>query len=553
MGILDVLSYLDRPRNALANALYENAYDPQGSFTGGLWRGLTGDQERFFGDLVGISAPNETDPWSTWLAKGGSRLALDILGDPLNLVFGGGAIGKGTRYLARPAAEAVGLTKLTDPITNATSDALRGLGEAYASGKIPLLGETPVQLFGGKGNPEWFGGKMGELQDAYARRMRDGSTQDILNAANKAAQEQKSYLASSGDTPLSLFHMLEARAIAPEAESYAKAAQPLRESAAQNAQRIIDWGNETGNKALAKQLLDELDQTYMPHMLTESGQRSAGIPKRLGDLAYDPNVELPSRQIMNWVDEQGIGVTIGKLNDKRTGVTGFKDPVTGNTRYYYGGLYDPKAKILEGGEQVFPSQATLSQKVSEFPGLEWATDPTAVLYQTAKSRQQQVNFINLFDDLKKQGLLRSAEEIPANQVGDWRALRLPGFEHLEAPKWAANWLENQTSGHFGFPTTSRNMIEDLAMRYGDSQFANALADVTQNWRRNVLAWPGWIFGNTLSNMASLQQARQFSPTAMKDVIKGLSGKEGAAIEGLGLQDFISQMADRGIRGSGQAV
>jgi hypothetical protein len=623
MSIMETLELFNRPEQAVANAVYTGLYDPNSSAMSGFWKGLMGDEERSWGDVVGIPAPTSEDAWLPWLAKGGSRLALDVAGDPLNLLFGSGAIAKGVRALPgiRHASEGAG--KL-----------LTRAGEAYAAGKIPLLGETPVQLFGGKLSPEWFGGKAGDFEDAWVRALREGNTEELLNLANNASREQKAYLEASGASPLGLFDQLETRAFDPAAEKVVGALQPLRESAAENAQRLIDWAQKKNMPGFATQLLDETGQAYMPHMLTETGQRAAGGTRRIGELGYDPNLEMKSRDILNWNNPEGQGVTIGKLSDKRTGVQSYTDPATGETRYYYGGTYDPSAVVgqktinvpeheyvkkiskgheipdpfwervrnlpqedldrmgitqetmdkfwnvkagmagtdplwstikipahesrvlqkglLEGGEEVTPAQATLSQKAAEYPGLDWVTDPTAAIYKTAKTRQEQVNFTKFLDSLEQQGLLRSAEEIPANQIADWRPLSVPGFTNLEAPVWAANRIENMTSGKFGFPAKGRNAIEDLAIKYGDSDIAKGIERATQTWRRNVLAWPGWIAGNLGSNLISLQQARQFSPVNIYDAVKALAGKDGHAVPGLTLPNFADEMAMRGIKGAGQS-
>ena len=100
--VLKVLSYLDRPRNAVASSIQEGmSEDPNQTALGGFWRGLTGDKEVHNTDLLGMEGPKPEQGWGEWLGRGATQLGADAIGDPLNLLFGVGAITKGLGLSAK--------------------------------------------------------------------------------------------------------------------------------------------------------------------------------------------------------------------------------------------------------------------------------------------------------------------------------------------------------------------------------------------------------------------------------------------------------------------
>src|SRR3990172_8523242 len=98
--VLDILGLFDRPRNAVATAVQEGlSDDPNQSFLGGLGRGITGEKQTSWGDVVGLDPATSEMGWPEWLARSGGRLAMDVVADPLNIAFApakaAGGLGKG--------------------------------------------------------------------------------------------------------------------------------------------------------------------------------------------------------------------------------------------------------------------------------------------------------------------------------------------------------------------------------------------------------------------------------------------------------------------------
>lgn len=521
MSILDTLAWIDAPRNAVANAAYEGFVNPYGDPLEGFWKGLSRQQERSFGDVLGVEAGKPTDDWGTWLTNNAIRLGLDVAGDPLNLLFGTGAIAKQLR-LANEGGSAV-------------SRVLSHTGVSPIIGKA--WAESPLfQLFG---HNLTRGIKTGEATsddviDAVTRMQREGGVTDLQDAARKA-YEIYNPMVEQGASPLSVYTGLEKRSLGEAGQGLNEALNPIFQSLEKNAQYLSDVAPGYGFNNISPGLMDTAEMAYVPHVQTRASQmRQSG--SRLGDVRYQADVELPSRQIMKWTDAEG-NVTIGKLTHKDTGISTDTLP-TGETVYFKGDI------------PVQMSKPTLEEVASAFPNLEWVQDPIAASYSTAVARQNMTNFVKLMGEMVDQGHLVKLRELPEGLKG-WRQVKLPGFDMYAAPTWEANYLENLGSGYFKGQPLGRNWAEDFATNMADTSLGRGLTQANQWWRRNVLPFPGWLFGNLGSNTFGLQQSG-VNPKWMSGVVSAMRGGEGTLIDGLDKQRFIDEMTNRGYRSLGMA-
>lgn len=510
MAISEFLDYADRDRNALANAAYNALYSNNPDPLAAAYQGLSGDVHRSWGDVFGIPAGTQQDDWVTWGGKNAARFALDATLDPKNLLFGTGAISKG-----------LGLATEAGPAVVRASRAL-GISKLAAKAGEAFDASPLFQLFGGR-----LHGDNAAIEDLIAAAQRSGSMSDLRSEADAARQVALRLMGGEDKlSPLQLATGWEKSL--PYAESFSEALTPLanrNRSLAEQINSYMDAMNYTGPRI---GFINEAEQKYLPHLWTQAAERKAGTG-RLGDMQYATDLSSPSREIMQWGDEFGNPLAIGKASDARTGITSE--------------LTSEGPKYFHGSTEVFPSQATLAQKVEAFPGIEWMQDPVAAMYLTGQSRQATVNFLKTVDDLVQAGYVsRTPQE-------GMRAIKLSGWGNLYAEPAVANRLENLGSGIFR--PEGRNWLEDLSQRISTSAFGETLGDINKLWRRNTLAWPGWVAGNIGSNLFSLQQAK-VNPFTLVDAVKAIRGSVDEVLPGITGSQFAKEMSDRGLGRAGLA-
>ncbi len=541
--ILDILGYFDRPRNAIATAL---SYLPEGLMAAGagFWGGLTGKEQTSFGDLIGIEPGRSDEEWLPWLAKSGSRLALDVVLDPLNVLFApakaAGVFGRAAKALGAPEGKTL------------IGQAWRHLPEAVQYENIAnKLAESSLgQRFAHK-LPETE--KYGGIEDIIAQRLREGDIYPLQREFLTAEQALGDLLKAEGaPSRRDIFRAAE-QVNTDDLDEITRQAldilAPLRKTHEQKFLELSEKKKAHGLPGMG--LTPEDFVAYMPHVKAADapeimkGREYAVFPfeerniRRAGNIPYTTDLTQYPAEIQAWkrVDEFGnpIGepLAIGKFDDPRTPIVAKQLP-NGETQFIH----------KDTGELVVPIRATLEQKSMVLPEGFLIDDPTKALYKTNAYLQSQINFLDLMDDFKKSGLIREIGE-DAKLTPGYTQLKIPGFEKFEAPSAVTNRLTNLSKTMWA--PTEMPWDEEILRAFAGSKLGKAFSDVTGHWARYALFDPGWAIANKISN---IQLPLLHSGMRLRDVpglqfeaYKTLLGK--GDILGMPAKDFLEEMAIRG--------
>lgn len=519
--ILWTLGLLDRPRNAIASTLAGKGFMP----------GLKGETDVSNADLLGIPRTTPEDTWPGYLAKGGAHLASNVIGDPLNLLFGTGAITKG-----------LGLAKQIAPgITKSLVG--RGLDKVGAEKALEWYQGTRL---GGATTHAPAGDAGRKAMEVLGRVEREGSTYPLREAIGQTNKQLDEALIARGMSDperaafrtSELFEALERPGTSRFVdEELRPIVQPLMDMS------LEKFGTHQGLKELfgqpASAAIDEAGYEYLPRVVSGLGKWLD--PKALG---------ATPRTIKRWYDNPeltGDPLAIGKAG-RGTRV------VEKEGRYWRTGDTGDQPGWMKTDVEVFPGQASRAEAASVATHRNWIEDPVQALNADIMAKQGKINYLNLLKGLKDEGILQTptAGRLSAN----YKRLDVPGFQDLAAPKHIARWLENK-AGTMYDPETAQGVIEKFFKHTKPGQ----LADAFQNsWKRNMLAWfPGYWAGNIGSNAGQMFGA---SPSSLlrlpagyrtitgstKEVVPGLTG------EALREEFRLRNLLDTGYQGqAGEAL
>lgn len=488
--VLDILSYFDRPRNALASAF--NARPDESALWAAL-EGLRGNRETSWGDVFGLEAGQESDEWAPWLAKQGGRLAADVLLDPLNLLF---APAKAAGVYSRAAKATMPFLKegqslagyAAAPVTSPVKNWLAGTGAAR-------LGMTTLP----KSHPLFE-----QVEPLLTEAERAHSLEPLRQTWAQTNTRLGELLSKrEGVSPADIFEAVERPGSRPELQDLVDIVEPFRQqmeaATGQWRGKLEAIGHEVPG------VIDEPWYNYLPHFEINPGPSDYGRFSRLGEAeAYSQ----ARRELKRWEDSHGNVIKVGKLDDPRTGITTIKEG--DKTRYYYaaddfrGKDFIPEEHLTE----VFPKAASLKEAKQVAPERMWQENPLAAIYQQTAHRRQQMKFLDVVEKgldegwLVREGSLRGAgakEKFLVDAPGF--GLTEPGFGRIYATdKALANRLNNLANAPYD-TSSVWGVIGEALNRTVTSKAGQALGAVTQPWKEWTLAHPGWLFGNLATNPA----------------------------------------------------
>lgn len=483
----------------MASAVYNIVDDdPETGFFSGAEEGWSGDVERSWGDVVGIPPTKPTDTWSEYLAKGIPRLGLDIILDPLNLLFGAGAITKGLG-LSADGVSAVGrLANVAGAPKAMEALAGSGFGKAF--------------MHGWHGVPE-------SIQDDLLRIQREGSmadVQDLMEGINSQLATRLKEL-DVPETEMAnyyrqIFEELERPGTTSIPHDIAEMFQPAKDL-------DLEKYNQLGRLRQQYDIrhtepIVEEGYEYMPRYLSALGQY-----KKRGTFQMDPkNLRQESREIFRWVDpDTGKPVHIGKTVDKGGIIKPTPDPET----FLYHGL------------PVKRKQASL-QEVARVAGeRDFIDNPVEALRRSLTKKQGQINYLRMTETLENGGLLKSLDEFPYEEITPgWRKVKAPGFENHIAPKAVANKLENVSNALYD-PDKFTGKLEEFLSSMWNTKIGQVMRQYTQHWKRGVLALhPGFHVANAVSNVSLAAMGGVNNPARFYEAGRIMTGTGDDVVEGL---------------------
>lgn len=518
--ILWTLGLLDRPRNALATATkYGLSEDPDKTFWQGLGRGFMDDEQTSWGDVAGIEQTSENDSWEDYIKKGGSRLALDVIGDPLNLLFApakaAGLVGRGVKALGVPTgksiaglgARALGSERLTDAIAGTS------LGKAFMH-RLPSsdANDAIERMF-----------TAGQRRAGEERQI----TEDLVNPAREAIEK-------SGMDPLEVREMFERYGVLPD--DIESTIRPLHQRASDKMGELRPLQERFGIEPM--EALSEADVQRVPRLLTAEGRRlvEQGPGARKGTTRVGVrNIAAPEQfgsRELKLLDVTGEG---GKPIVMKPEFLD-QDPVTN--------------QFLYKGQPVNLSEATLQDiyKSGAMQPGSFVEDMPLSFYGDIQKKTNQVEYLRMLQTLEDNGALIKLErgEVPAK---GFREVNVPGLDGYVAKKSVANRLENLASAQFD-PDTPIGAVGEILKSMNDTTLGRGLSKFTQAWKRTILPLhPGYHAGNIGSNFFQSYLGDVNPAMVVPRTLEGLGAYLGKhqPIEGL---DLMKEAGARGFERSG---
>lgn len=539
--VLDFLGLFDRPRNAVATAVQEGlSDDPNASAAGGFYRGLTGQKQTSWGDVVGLNPGTADMGWGEWLGREGGRLAMDVVADPLNLLFAPAKAGK----VVGGAVKALGVPE---------GRSIAGL--AASAAKLPQAADYIERTTG--------------LGKMFRTGTGDDVTQGIVNAAKREGATVDQFIQENQST---IAAALKEAGVPPERmvdyfAAIERKGAGLAEDLPPDILKIFDPLVQKHNELFAARNAARVAKGMeaIPSATTDSLQH---IPRIRVDLPMDAKSH--SRTLTRWTTEEGVEpvpgfVSSGKAEDMNARGF-FKDRASGE--WYH--QSDPQSfvgptKDVDIG-QIY--------KEGAMPKGSFIEDPASALGIGIKRSQQEITYLKTLDDLEKSEKLVNLKQpkftpddfkqmtgpegsIPGNKIPDgWRQLLAPGMEEYAAPWKLANWIENQA--YVLDKSTSAGAIHEAIAPLFKGRVGKVYDEATQLFKRGVLAHPGWLFGNIFSNLSQMITHSEMAPWRLGgnllDAAKVLTEKGEDVVAGISNSLLKNEFALRGIdiaRGSGQ--
>jgi len=483
--ILHVLSLVDRPRNALAtgvgNLLDDN---PDTGFLGGAYQGLMGDKETSWGDIVGIPQPTSQDEWLPWLAKGGSRLALDAVADPL--------------LLLGPISKAGKAGKLGTGV----AEALDYLGKPYRAASEAVAGSSFGRAFQSLSPAHWQ--KDVDLPYYTAMREREQAVKPIVEAYQQgkpleAGIEDMATTRQAWERNLG--------GIDPELNRFYGVMHDASEEARQ---RVNDVYRSLTGKDLIEAIGEGENLTWTPRAATKQARRfldKAGLRGGGGAKIRPESFESRELKLLVDPDELAQGRIVPIERNGKPFVTKLDYELAGITKDSSG-----RYILQRGGEKipVAPVEATLKEVLD-----------SGLVHK--KTWVPGVSESYLADILRKEGMrfflswlgkgitggekgpwlkaFEATDELPKG----WRRLRITGLKNYGAPKFVANQIEKRSRKLFD-KDTPMGMLEQFGDAALNTRIGELFKDGTTWWKRNALFSWSYLFGNAVSDIPLMYSA-----------------------------------------------
>lgn len=532
--VLDILSYFDRPRNALASMF--NAGQNESALSAG-YEGLMGNRQTSWGDVFGIEPGQETDEWAPWLAKSGGRLALDIALDPLNLLF---APAKAAGVYSRAAKATMPFLKegqslagyITSPFSAPVKNWLAGT-EAARLGMTTLPKSHPL-----------FDQVEPLLTEAQRKYSLEPLREMWAGTNTKLSEAMKNY---EGVSYPDLFRAIEEKGSRPDLQPLLDIIEPFRQNMEQ---ATGQWRQMLGD--MGRNVPDIITESekyrYLPHFEINPGPSGWG---RYSSLGEPDAFKQPHREIMRWVDEAGKEVSVGKLADKRTGVV----PITenGQTTYYYVGKENMgKPFVADELATIVRPEPTSLAKVKEItPERLWQENPLAAIFQQTQQRLGQMKWLDTVQRGIDEGWLVKEGTERADAAAKKYLIDGKGFG--PSPEWdlgriyatdkaVANRLNNLANAPYD-TSSIWGVIGEAMNRATTSKAGQALQAVTGPWKEWTLAHPGWLLGNLGTNPSMMASEMPWYNIPQR-IVEARQAR-------VANEPFFQEMTKRGIWESGQ--
>ena len=563
--VLQFLSYFDRPRNAIATAVKEGGL-------GGFVRGLTGETETSWGDVLGIEKPGDDDSWPGWMGKATGRFALDLALDPLNLLA---APVKGASLMSRGLKAA----KVPEALT-------------WAAGTKP--GKHIFQSLP-SGVPE---NELAEAGLAAGRRVGGEKKLDIIDALNATKAAEQAAGEGKSLEELRQTWNLTPDALPPEiSEAYAvqKAIEegmidpinefrgrfnlPLRQKLGEGGMNPVNWDPLVAKEGARRQAAlsgkagggpvgdtphRELRVLLDPEEAALGGRKLVredlpySSPADVNPIIMKPEFVQPARDVIeeaqratqnpfSWSPGRQMisegGPAIGQYNG---------NPVAlGVPTYQEVKQALPELDFVRGaGESYGLSSARKADELAYLQGVANLEDKGIVIDKV--SEYIGLNYPNYgrlpIDQQKKiwdiaTARVRHPASMRVLEEQGIRFIDVPGLEHLAAPKAVANRLENSAVKMFD-PETSMGSVATAMQKFMDqTKLGQTLKDVQSTWvGSNLPLFPGFHVANVASNQGLLYGGgvnplkipyRDLQATAVQkgwENIPGIEGRTNAQLQ-----------------------
>lgn len=500
--VLDVLDYFDRPRNIVASSLWNMVDDdPNTTFLGGLWKGAKGEQRTSWGDFLGIDSPNQNDDWGEYLAKGGSRLALDAAFDPLNLLFGTGAVTKALGLSAKGASAFSRIAKLNEIGKWREALAAGELGKSFYK-RLP----HGIREVGGQAID------YNRVEDVIHQLKMENAMGAIERQADEAAKTVDEIFTRpefQDYTKRQLFEAIERPGSIPELDEAVQAVMPLKAKNREVFDELRSLQQElTGKKRLAIEDIEGDEwlrpYTHLPRVIKPEEVFLQGLKKSRGpqglEITPQNAFSNEARNIFEWTPVEGGDSFIRKYNDEVFNtVEGVGDEPT---RYFYTKPDGTQIEVKRGQASLMDLESIRKgKKVPKGKTLADAfiDDPIEALKVATARNQGKLTYLKIIKQLTDEGALTKLKK--GDEAGEgFRRLRVPGFTGYATTKAAATRLDNVYK-IISDPDSHAEGIARILQAVTETTVGRLAAGATEHWKRNVLPlFTGFHAANAISNV-----------------------------------------------------
>ena len=528
--VSDFLSLFDRPRALVAGAVSKGiSEDPNQSAAGGAWTGLTGKDRHQWGDILGIPAPQSTDDWPSYIAKLVAHEAPDFVLDPLNLLFGAGAITKAL--------------KLSAGGVSAAGRIAQGLGSREAA---KYLGGTSI----GKALQRTTWGDSAPADLLQSLQWEAGKTRRTTDEATAAISARIQEL---GMNPQELGDVWQA----------AERPQDLERMVGNWISGTRRGPTEAAGLSRTGDEFSALVEQVRP-LQKQSGQLFDEENLLLQQVGRDPIESLTSdtyqhmphvRRMEKWNEPITSTLRMDATGQKGRTIHRWEHPDLPEGAIW--GTEERVKRGIDGMPPSFPDELTKTPaSLGEIldKGLmspeKWVMDPGQALRTDIYRKLDRITFLKWLKEGEGK-FIHEAGLAPEGFKG--RSINIPGFEgKYVAEGQVANFLENKARTLFD-PNTPAGAVNELLGGVLNTRVGRGIEKATDVWKTWALGAPGWVAGNVGANipMAVSEGVNPLMlPYRAYQGVKARTGKGSEIIPGLPNKELRSEMAARDVMDAG---